>query len=132
LVEHEAGDRSLNAEQRRPLFEQASNCAPVHSSVALCPGGPNGCALAAVKHAELKRRDVSGAAHDSAKRVHFTNNGTLRHSANGWVARHLPNTFEGTRDKPNTRAEPRGCDGGFCSGVATSDDDHVEVIFSRL
>jgi hypothetical protein len=87
--------------------------------------------LTAVQHAELQRRKIGGATHDSAERVHFTHHGALGYSSDSRVARHLADALERARDESNACAKTGGSHRGFSSRAATSYDDHVQLIFSR-
>src|SRR5262245_60054405 len=131
LIENETGDSTLDAEQRRLLLEEAPNRTTVHAAVALRPWSPNRRALSAIQHAELERRHVSGATHYPAQGIHFADYCAFGYSADSRIARHLPDALERAGDEAHPRSEPSGRHGCFRSCVATSDDDHVEVIFSR-
>jgi hypothetical protein len=58
---------------------------------------PDGCAFAAIQHAELQHRQVRCAAHDAAQGINFTDNRTFGDTTDSGVARHLADGFERTR-----------------------------------
>jgi hypothetical protein len=126
--EHEPSDSRLNRLQPRVFLEQASHRAAVQPTVALGARSPHGRPFAPIQHSELERRQVRGTTHDSAKCVHFPDDCSLRDAADGRIARHLPDRFQGARDEADAGTGARGGNGRFRPGVPRSDDYHIETI----
>jgi hypothetical protein len=131
LIENETGDSTLDAKKRCLLLEEGANRTTVHAAVALRPWRPDRSALSAIQHAELERRHISGARHYPTQSVHLTDYRAFGYSADSGIARHLPDALERAGDETDPSSEPSGRHSSFGPCVATSDDDHVEVIFSR-
>ena len=75
------------------------------------------------------RRHVGRTAHDPAEGVHLANDGPFGDPADGRVARHLADGFEGARDNGDSRAGAGCGDGGLGTGVAGAHDEDVKVGF---
>src|SRR5881628_1127137 len=111
------------------LLEQMANSAPIQTAIALRARSPDCWPLAAVQHPELDAREVGGSPHDPAQRIHFPNDRTLRHAADGRVTRHVPDRIERTRHDCDTGTAPRSGDGRFRSRVARPNHNDVERRF---
>src|SRR5262245_40769095 len=125
-------DGSLDCVEGGLLLEQSPNGPPVQPSVALRPRGPYCRTFASIEHAELKRREIGRSPHDSAKRVYFAHDGSLRHAADRRIARHLTDRFERARNDGDARSIARCGDGGLGASMAGTHDEHVEFGFKRL
>jgi hypothetical protein len=122
----------LDARERFVLLEESADCAPIHPSIALRPRCPHGSALPAIEHPELNSSEVGSSTHDSAERVDFPHDCSLRNSANRGVAGHLSNAFQCAGDEAVACAKAGSGYCGLGSGVAGSDDDNVEVFLKPL
>ena len=125
-VQEQPGNRSLNRAEAAMLLEQGAHRAAVQSPVTLRPWSPDGGTLATIQHAKLDHRQVGGASHDAAHRIHFAHHRTLGYAADRGVARHLADGLEGAGDDRDRTSESRGGDRRLGTGMTCANDDHVE------
>ncbi len=111
------------------FLDEGTHGSAIESAIALGARGPDRGPLSAIEHAELQHGEIGGAGHDAAECVDFTGDGPFGDAADGWVAGHLPDAFEGARDERDRGACAGGGDGGFGAGMTGADHDDVEVLF---
>ena len=123
----EAGNHPLSQLEIAEALEQLPHGAAVQRAVALRARRPHRRPLGAVEHPELERRTIAGTAHETAQRVDLAHHSALRDPADRGIAGHLADGVEVGGDDQGARAEPGAHDGGFGSGVAGADDEHIVV-----
>jgi hypothetical protein len=109
------------------VFEQRPYCPTVQPAITLSAWCPYRWTLAPIEHSELEHSEIGSSSHYSAEGVYLAYDGSLRNSADRWVARHLADRFERTSDEPYSRTQTSCCDRGFSSGVTGPDDDNIEL-----
>jgi len=112
------------------LLEQLSDGSAIHTAIALGAWRPHSRSLAPIEHSKLKGREISRAPHDTAERIDLAHYRSLCHATNRGVAGHLAYTLERTRDQPNACTKTSCCYRGFRSGMASADDNDVELFFN--
>ena len=115
----------------RVLLDERANGATVQPAIALRARRPHGGSFAAIEHAELQRREIGRARHDSAQRVDLARDSAFRDAADRRIARHLADRLERAGDETDARAKTRCGYGCLGAGVAGADDDDVELEFER-
>ena len=127
FIDDQTRNCSLHRLQLRVSLEQRANGAAVQPAITLRARRPDRWSFAAIQHAELQRREVRRAAHDSAEGVYFANDRSFRYSANRGIARHLSDRLERARDDRNARSDARGRDRRLGAGMPRTDDDDIEL-----
>jgi hypothetical protein len=112
------------------LFDHRSHGTPIQSAITLSAWRPHSWTLAAIQHAELERREICRASHDSTERIYLAHDGSLRDTADCRIARHLADCLERARNESNGRTCTSGGDRGFGAGVTGPYDDDVKMCFS--
>jgi hypothetical protein len=128
-VEHEPSDRSLDRRYARVLLEQLPNSAAIETTIALGARRPDRRTLTPIQHPELKHREVRRPRHDPAQRIDLADDSSLRYPADRWVARHLPDCFEGTRHDGDACAPSGSGNRRLGSGMTGSNDDNIQLRF---
>src|SRR4029078_8107958 len=75
---------------------------------------------------EFTDGQIGASAHYAAQRIHLANNRTFGDTPNCRIAGHLANCLESAGDEPNAGADSGSSNSGLGSGVAGTDDDHIE------
>jgi len=130
--QEKAGDSSLNGMNGWVAFKLCPDGSAIPPPIALGSRGPDGWSFSAVEHAELEGSQVGGGTHESAKGVDFSNDCSFGNTADGGIAGHLADGFEGAGNQADGCAKSGGGDGGLGSGVSGSDDDDVKVYFGEM
>jgi hypothetical protein len=111
------------------LFEERAHSTTVEAPITLRSWCPHSGAFGAIEHAELEHGEVSSSRHYPAQSVDFSNNSALCYAPDRWVAGHLADCLERTGDETNRCAQTRRCNRRFGTGVAGTDNDHIEFSF---
>ncbi len=111
-------------------FKQGTNDPFIQAAVNLCPGGPHRRALAGVEDTELYSAAVRGAGHDPAQGVYLLHQVAFTDTADGRIARHLPQGIDTVGQQQGTGAHTRGRQGSLGPGMAPADDDYVVFVFT--
>ena len=82
-------------------------------------------ALRGVQHLRLQERRVNAAAHLAAERVDLAHQVSLGRAADGRIAGHVADPVHIDGEDANLRAEPRGSQTGFNTGMAGANHDDV-------
>jgi hypothetical protein len=131
FVDDKTRDGALNRSQARVLLEKMSDRTSIETAIALRSGRPDRWPLTAIQHAKLQHGKIGGLGHDAAQRIYFADYRTLGHSADCGVTRHLANGLERARNDRDASSDPSSSDSGFGAGVASTDDDDIELSFVR-
>ena len=96
--------------------------------VALRARRPDCRTTRSVQQAKLDADSVGNLAHDSAERIDFADEMSLRDAANGWVAGHLRDQIDVQRVE--RRLQPHACRGhrGLAPCVTRADHDYLELL----
>ena len=111
-------------------FQQGADDPFIQAAVDLRPGGPHCRTLAGVEDAELYSAPVRGGAHDPAQGVYLLHQVAFADTADGRVARHLPQGIDAVGQQQGTRAQARRGQGSLGPGVAAADDNHLVLLFT--
>src|SRR4029079_5108038 len=131
VAQDEPSDGALNGRHVAVRLDERADGAAIHPAIALSARRPNCRALAAVQHAELNGRQICRPAHDATQGIDLADHRSLGNPTDRGIAGHLADRLEGARDQADASTGARGCDGGLGSGVAGTDDDHVERRLER-
>ena len=106
-------------------LERGADPFTVARLVGLRPGRPHRRTARAIEQLELYSRSVDCAAHQSAKRIDFTNQMSLRRAANRRIARHVRDGFSSERAESDAAAQLRRRPRGFDARVPAADHDDI-------
>ena len=106
-------------------FERRADPFAVAWLVRLRPGRPHRRPARAVEQLELYSRSVDCAAHQSAERIDFTDQMSLRRAANRRIARHVRDGFSSERAQSDAAAQLRRRPRGLHARVAAADHDDI-------
>jgi hypothetical protein len=95
--------------------------------VALRTWGPNARASFSVQHPKLKTGHICCLAHFAAEGVDLAGEVTFGQTTDGWVAGHLADGIGIDRKQKGLAAHACGGKGGFDAGVASANNDDVEL-----
>src|SRR5690606_21121957 len=118
----------LEDAQAALVLEDMTDRRLVEHPVCLGTRGAHSGALAGIEHAELDPGAVSGTGHGTAEGINFHHQMGFADAANGGVAGHLAEGFHVVAEQQGTGAGTCGSQGGFSSGVATTDHDDVVAV----
>src|SRR2546429_6858662 len=107
FIEAQICDHALRQLEQRKLFEEIADRASIERAVALGARSPNSGTLGAIQHPELDRGAIGSAAHQTAHRVDFADDGTLRNAADRGIAGHLTNCLEVGSEQQRASGQPR-------------------------
>jgi hypothetical protein len=110
------------------VFQDTADGGFVQNAVGLGAGGTHGGAFGTVEDAELDAALIRGQRHGTAQSVHLFDQVALANTANAGVATHLPQSFDVVAEQKRFAAHAGGRQGGFCSGMAATDHDHIEFL----
>ena len=85
--------------------------------------------LATVEHSMVDRGSVSGAPHQSIKRINLADQMPLAQPADRGVARHRPDPVAAMRQQRGARAPTGRRCGSLGAGMAAANHDYVKVLF---
>ena len=119
----------LEEPQVRLTLEAPTNGRTIKDAVGLRAGGSHCRALAGVERAELDARLVGGDCHRAAESVDFAHQVALADAADGRVAGHLAERFQGVGEQQRARAGAGGRQRGLGAGLAATHHDHVESVW---
>src|SRR2546423_5629859 len=131
FIEAQICDHALRQLEKRKLFEEIADRASIERAVALGARSPNSGTLRAIQHPELDPGAIGIAAHQTAHRIDFAHDGTLRNAADRGIAGHLTNRVQHRREEKRSGTQPRCHRCCFSTGVTTTDDDYVIVGHGR-
>jgi hypothetical protein len=127
--EKEPADSALHGLKSWLFLQKRSDRAAVQSTIALRTRSPDSGSFAAVQHPKLDHREISSSPHDSSQRVDFAHDRSFGNTANSWIARHLTDRLQRTRDQSDSSAKARRRDRRLCSRVAGAYDYNVKLCF---
>ena len=117
--------------QIRLRLQYLSHLEAVSLLVALRARRPYGRAARSVQQTELDADRIRDLAHDSAKSIHLADQMSLGDAANRRVARHLRDEIDVQRVERGLQSHACGGHGGLASGMASADDDYIELFRER-
>ncbi len=118
-------DASLEHGQSGLGLDGAADEAAVEVAVGLAAGGAHRRPLAGVEPPPLDAGRVRGARHHPAQRVDLAHQVALADAADGGIAAHRADGFDGVGEQQRSCAGAGGGERGFGAGMAATDHDHV-------
>ena len=123
-----SGDGSLPKIDPLMLLQEGSDGPTIESAIALSPGRPDCGPFRSVEHSELDAGEIGCPSHDSTERVYFARDGSLGDSADGGIARHLPDSLEPLSKQKGSSAAPSSESCSLSASMPSTDDDYVVPI----
>jgi hypothetical protein len=124
---NEVDDFGLLDEEVGDGLELFAHAGAVESFITLCAGAPDGGAAGGVEETELDAAGVGDFAHNAAKSIYLPHEVSLRHSTDRRVAGHLRDEIKVQREERGAEAHAGGGGSGFAAGVASTNDEDVEM-----
>ena len=100
---------------------------PVKLAVGLRAGTADGGSLGAVKQAKLDAGLIGGTAHHPVECIDFAHQMAFAQAANSGIAGHFADGRGLVRQQRRLGAKARGGGCGFCSRMATANDNHIII-----
>ena len=126
-LDDEVVDRPLNHLEVFLSQDQAPDRVTIKLAVGLRARRAHGGAFRGVQGSKLDARTIDGPRHGPAKGVDLAGQVTLANTADSRVTAHLTKRLDSVRHQQGTRARPRGSQGGFRTGVTTTNHYDVEI-----
>ena len=129
IIEEKIGDLAFDNGQ---IFESGDlrlHRPAVQFTVSLGPRAAYGRPLPPVKHPKLDPRRIRNPAHQTVESIDFAHEMAFTQSANCRVARHRADRRKGMRHQGRLRPDSRRGARCLTAGMATSDNNDVEILF---
>ena len=128
LLDHQPFNRLLPQHQVGLVLDAQLHRKLVGLLIGLGPGTVHGRALAAIEHAELQPGLVNHFAHQPAQGIDFPDDLPLGNPPDRRIAAHLSHRVAVHRQKRCPRADSSGRQSRLATGMAGTDDHHVEIV----
>ncbi len=119
--------RLLEQGQIGLVFQHMANGGFVQNPVRLSTGGTHCRALTAVQDPELDACLIGGPGHGAAQGIDFLHQMALANATDGRVTGHLPQSLNVVGQQQGLRTHARSRQGGFSTGMATTNDNDIET-----
>ena len=107
------------------VAQHGLHCCAVKRAVGLGARPAHRRTLAPVEQAKLDARRIRDAAHQAVQRIDLAHQMALADAADGGIAGHLAQGFEGVGEQQGAGAKARRCRRRFAAGMTAADDDDV-------